>query len=81
MLRLWGLLDFDAEIFVPHDLQSLPRGYHKHKSKESDRAHIMTSQALLVEVTIFFLPNPFLPLLHELCHYNHVCWWRHELGC
>lgn len=53
MLRLWGLLDFDAEIFVPRDLDTLPRGYHKQKSKDSDQAHIMTSQALLVEVTIF----------------------------
>ena len=53
MLRLWGLLDFDAEIFVPHDFHSLPRGYHKQKSKESDQAHIMTSQALLVEVTSY----------------------------
>lgn len=51
MLRLWGFLDFDVEIFFPHDLHSVPRGYHKQKSRESDNAHIMTSQALLVEVT------------------------------
>lgn len=50
MLRLWGLVDFDVEISVPHDPQSLPRGYHKLKAKESDQAHIMTSQTLLVEV-------------------------------
>lgn len=64
MLRLWGLLDFDVEIFVPHDLQSLPRGYHKHKSKESDRAHIMTSQALLVEM-LRNLKDAFWPFQHD----------------
>uniref|UniRef100_A0A5B6ZYR1 Protein SirB1 N-terminal domain-containing protein n=1 Tax=Davidia involucrata TaxID=16924 RepID=A0A5B6ZYR1_DAVIN len=50
VLRLWGLLNFDAEIFFPHDPHSLPRGYHKQKSKESDQPHIMTSQSLLVEI-------------------------------
>lgn len=55
MVRLWGLLDFDVEIFFPRDLHSLPRGYHKQKSKESDQAHIITSQALLVEVTPLIL--------------------------
>jgi len=50
MLRLWTLLYFDAEIFFPHDALSLPKGYHKQKSKESDQAHIMTSGNLLVEV-------------------------------
>lgn len=50
MLRLWSLLYFDAEIFFPHDVLSLPKGYHKQKSKESDQAHIMTSGNLLVEV-------------------------------
>ncbi|KAF4388946.1 hypothetical protein F8388_026675 [Cannabis sativa] len=50
MLRLWGLLDFDVEIFFPHDFHSLPRGYHKLKSKESDHSHVLTSQALLVEM-------------------------------
>lgn len=64
MLRLWGLVDFDVEIFVPHDVQSLPRGYHKQKAKESDHAHIMTSQTLLVEVTSFiFLSTIFPPPL------------------
>ena len=73
MLRLWGLLDFDAEIFVPHDFHSLPRGYHKQKSKESDQAHIMTSQALLVEVTSYsfaeciFLPHPYVGCIVP-CH-------------
>ena len=62
MLRLWGLLDFDVEIFFPHDSHSLPRGYHKQKSKESDQPHIMTSQSLLVEVTsVVLLPKDFLP--------------------
>ena len=50
MLRLWGLLNFDVEIFFPHDVSSVPRGYHKQKSTESDPAHIMTSENLLVEV-------------------------------
>lgn len=50
MLRLWGLLNFDVEIFFPHDLEGLPRGYDKQKSKESDQPHILTSQALLVQV-------------------------------
>ncbi|GMP61004.1 hypothetical protein CsSME_00023641 [Camellia sinensis var. sinensis] len=56
MLRLWGLLNFDVEIFFPRDPHSLPRGYHKQKSKESDHQHIMTSQSLLVEVISVFLP-------------------------
>ena len=56
MLRLWGLLDFDVEIFSPRDPYSLPRGYKKQKSKESDQPHIMTSQSLLVEVISMLLP-------------------------
>ncbi|GJN37931.1 hypothetical protein PR202_gb26932 [Eleusine coracana subsp. coracana] len=48
-VRIYGLLDFDAEIFFPHDLNSLPRGYDKHKSKLGDEAHIITSKSLLVE--------------------------------
>ncbi|KAM7508515.1 hypothetical protein LguiA_018968 [Lonicera macranthoides] len=51
MLRLWGLVSFDVEIFFPHDSHSSPRGYLKQKSKESDQLHIMTTQSLLVEVT------------------------------
>lgn len=54
MLRLWGLLDFDVEIFYPHDLNSLPRLYNKQRSKESDQPHILTVQALLVEARFFF---------------------------
>jgi hypothetical protein len=50
-VRIYGLLDFDPEIFYPHDLNSLPRGYDKHKSKMGDEAHIMTSKLLLVEVS------------------------------
>ncbi|XP_024027692.1 uncharacterized protein LOC21400315 isoform X2 [Morus notabilis] len=64
MLRLWGLLDFDAEIFVPRNLDTLPRGYHKHKSKDSDQAHIMTSQALLVEI-LRNLKDAFWPFQHD----------------
>ncbi|CAA2974638.1 Hypothetical predicted protein [Olea europaea subsp. europaea] len=50
MLRMWGLLNFDVEIFFPHDSYSCPKGYHKQKSKESDQSHIMTTQTLLVEM-------------------------------
>nr|KJB73108.1 hypothetical protein B456_011G215300 [Gossypium raimondii] len=50
MLRLWGLLDFDVEIFFPHDPHGLPRAYDKQKSKESDQPHIMTVQMLLEEI-------------------------------
>ncbi|XAR63533.1 hypothetical protein NMG60_11023497 [Bertholletia excelsa] len=60
MLRLWGLLNFDAEIFFPRDSHSLPRGYHKQKSKESDQLHIMTSLSLLVEI-LGDLKNAFWP--------------------
>uniref|UniRef100_A0A0A8YGX7 Protein SirB1 N-terminal domain-containing protein n=1 Tax=Arundo donax TaxID=35708 RepID=A0A0A8YGX7_ARUDO len=49
-VQIYGLLDFDAEIFFPHDLNSLPRGYDKHKSKLGDEPHIMTSKSLLVEI-------------------------------
>ncbi|KAB5573001.1 hypothetical protein DKX38_000195 [Salix brachista] len=56
MLRLWSLLDFDCEIFFPHDNHGLPRGYHKQKSKESDHQHILTSLTLLEKVgCVFFL--------------------------
>lgn len=64
MIRLWGFLDFDAEIFYPHDLHSLPRGYHKQKSKESDNAHIMTSESLLVEI-LRDLKDAFWPFQHD----------------
>lgn len=52
MLRLWGLLNFDAEVFFPHDHHSYPRGYPKQKGKESDHSHIMTAESLLVQVNI-----------------------------
>lgn len=57
MLRLWGLLDFDVEIFYPHDPYSLPRGYPKQESKESDQLHIITSESLLMEVISGLLPT------------------------
>jgi hypothetical protein len=67
MLRLWGLVNFDVEIFFPRDLHSLPRGYVKQKSKESDQKHIVTSQMLLVEVTsMFLLACIFFLLLYSL---------------
>uniref|UniRef100_A0A0D9UZJ1 Protein SirB1 N-terminal domain-containing protein n=1 Tax=Leersia perrieri TaxID=77586 RepID=A0A0D9UZJ1_9ORYZ len=50
MLRLYGLLEFNVEIFFPHDPDGLPRGYDKHKSKLGDEPHIMTSKLLLVEI-------------------------------
>jgi hypothetical protein len=49
-VRIYGLLDFDAEIFFPTDINSLPRGYDKQKSKLGDEPHIMTSKSLLVEI-------------------------------
>ncbi|XP_063940371.1 uncharacterized protein LOC108201750 isoform X3 [Daucus carota subsp. sativus] len=49
MFRIWGILNFDVEIFFPHDSSSNPRGYIKQKSKESDQAHIMTTESLLVK--------------------------------
>lgn len=52
MLRICGFLDFDVEIYFPHDLVSLPRGYNKRKSKPSDQSHILTSNSLLVEVSL-----------------------------
>ncbi|KAL5570619.1 hypothetical protein UlMin_027194 [Ulmus minor] len=64
MLRLWGLLDFDVEIFFPHDHHSLPRAYHKQKTKESDQPHIMTSQALLVEM-LRNLKDAFWPFQND----------------
>lgn len=55
MLRMWCVLNFDVEIFLPRDSHSSPRGYLKQKSKESDQSHIMTSQSLLAEVTILLI--------------------------
>lgn len=51
LLRLWSLLEFDCEIFFPHDHHGLPKGYHKQKSVESDQLHIMTTETLLQEVS------------------------------
>ncbi|XWS65487.1 hypothetical protein CRYUN_Cryun05aG0117000 [Craigia yunnanensis] len=64
MLRLWGLLDFDVEIFFPHDLHGLPRAYDKQKSKESDQPHIMTVQMLLEEISRN-LKDAFWPFQHD----------------
>lgn len=50
MLRLWGFLSFDIEVFFPHDSLSSPRGYCKQKTKESDQLRVMTTQSLLKEV-------------------------------
>ncbi|KAG8638138.1 hypothetical protein MANES_15G192920v8 [Manihot esculenta] len=64
MLRLWGLVDFDCEIFFPHDLHDLPRGYDKQKSKESDQACIMTTETLLEE-TLRSLKEAFWPFQYD----------------
>ncbi|KAK7401352.1 hypothetical protein VNO78_12767 [Psophocarpus tetragonolobus] len=64
MLRLWSLLYFDAEIFFPHDALTLPTGYHKQKSKQSDQPHIMTSGNLLVEI-LNDLKHAFWPFQHD----------------
>ncbi|KAJ4971128.1 hypothetical protein NE237_004227 [Protea cynaroides] len=50
MLRLWGFLNFDVEIYFPHNLLSLPKGYRKQESKASDQPHIMTTESLLVAI-------------------------------
>ncbi|GFP93420.1 hypothetical protein PHJA_001486400 [Phtheirospermum japonicum] len=65
MLRMWDVLHFDVEIFFPRDPYSSPRGYQKQKSNESDQAHIMTSQSLLVEI-LKDLKNAFWPF--QLSH-------------
>lgn len=67
MLRVCGFLDFDVEIYFPHDLVSLPRGYHKLKSKPSDQPHILTSKSLLVEM-LRNLKDAFWPFQYD--HYN-----------
>ncbi|KAK1316764.1 hypothetical protein QJS10_CPA05g00793 [Acorus calamus] len=64
MLRLWGLLNFDAEIYFPHDSISLPRGYIKQKSKQSDQQHIMTAQTHLVEM-LRNLKDAFWPFQYD----------------
>ncbi|KAK9682796.1 hypothetical protein RND81_10G097000 [Saponaria officinalis] len=49
-LQLWGVINFDVEIYYPHDLVSLPRAYNKKKGTASDQQHIMTAESLLVEI-------------------------------
>ncbi|KZV54433.1 hypothetical protein F511_09748 [Dorcoceras hygrometricum] len=66
MLHLWGVLNFDVEIFFPHDSYSSTRGYHKQESKESDQLDVMTSQALLVEI-LQDLKNAFWPFQLDDC--------------
>lgn len=65
MLRLWGLLTFDVEIYFPHDQVNLPKGYHKLKSRPSDQPHILTTQSLLVEI-LRNLKEAFWPFRSEL---------------
>ncbi|XP_065868001.1 uncharacterized protein [Euphorbia lathyris] len=64
LLRMWSLLEFDCEIFFPHDLLGLPKGYHKQKSIVSDQPHIMTTQALLEEI-LRNLKETFWPFQHD----------------
>ncbi|WCJ39122.1 hypothetical protein M5689_020138 [Euphorbia peplus] len=64
LLRLWSLLEFDCEIFFPHDRFGLPKGYHKQKSIVSDQPHIMTTQALLEEI-LRSLKETFWPFQHD----------------
>ncbi|RZC83408.1 hypothetical protein C5167_046194 [Papaver somniferum] len=64
MLRLSNLLSFDAEIYFPRDLDSLPRGFDKRKGKTSDLPHILTSQALLVEI-LRNLKHAFWPFQYD----------------
>lgn len=63
MLRLWGVIDFDVEIYYPHNPLGLPRAYDKKKSKESDQQHIMTSESLLVEI-LRNLKETYWPFQH-----------------
>ncbi|KAM4072624.1 hypothetical protein ACB094_11G152600 [Castanea mollissima] len=79
MLRMWGLVDFDVEIFFPHDLHSLPRGYDKQKSKESDQPHIITSQTLLLEI-LKNLKNAFWPFQHDHTR-SLFLWAAHAANC
>ncbi|KAJ6944423.1 hypothetical protein NC652_009728 [Populus alba x Populus x berolinensis] len=64
VLRFWSLLDFDCEIFFPHDRYGLPRGYHKQKSAESDHPHILTVQTLLEEI-LKNVKEAFWPFQHD----------------
>ncbi|CAN1781140.1 hypothetical protein LINPERHAP1_LOCUS15347 [Linum perenne] len=64
MLRLWGIVDFDCEIYYPHNINGLPRGYDKKTSKESDQLHIMTSQNLLQEM-LRNLKEAFWPFQYD----------------
>lgn len=64
MLRLWGFLEFDVELFYPRDPEGLPRAYNKKKSKESDQPHIMTSELLLLEM-LRSLKAAYWPFQHD----------------
>ncbi|GLT94635.1 hypothetical protein SLE2022_123640 [Rubroshorea leprosula] len=64
MLRIWGLLDFDVEIFFPHSLHGLPGAYDKQKSRVSDQPHIMTTQRLLEEI-LKNQKDAFWPFQHD----------------
>ncbi|KAK8516938.1 hypothetical protein V6N12_032138 [Hibiscus sabdariffa] len=72
MFRMWGLLDFDVEIFFPRDHDGLPRAYDKQKSKESDQPHIMTVQMLLEEVMLILLLLRFLTFLYIKSYLSEV---------
>ncbi|XP_043722131.1 uncharacterized protein LOC122669437 isoform X2 [Telopea speciosissima] len=63
-LYLHSVLTHRSEIYFPHDLVSLPKGYHKQKSKASDQPHIMTTQSLLVAI-LRDLKEAFWPFQYD----------------
>ncbi|GAA0165823.1 hypothetical protein LIER_21127 [Lithospermum erythrorhizon] len=60
MLRLLGLMEFDVELFLPHDHHSPPHAYLKQNQKEANNSPIMTPESLLVEM-LRDLKNAFWP--------------------
>lgn len=84
LLRDLGLLEFDVEIFFPHDHDGLPRGYHKVKGKLSDQPHILTSKSLLVEVFLFFgilLFSKILPIVQNIVIIHGSMFTRYVTFC
>ncbi|PIA53766.1 hypothetical protein AQUCO_00900383v1 [Aquilegia coerulea] len=64
MLRMWGLLNYDVEIYCPRDEVHFPKGYLKQKSKLSDQPYILTQQSLLVEI-LRSLKEVFWPFRYD----------------
>lgn len=63
-LRFCGVYEFDVEIFHPRDPDALPRAYDKQKTRESDHAHILVTESLLVEM-LKDLKNTYWPFQHD----------------